>query len=1232
MANELRHADVGTALSKAEWEAVGSHILNSQAAGDIIYASSTSQLSRLGIGSAKQMLAVNSGGTAPEWVSSPPVVTALVPDAADGATIGTASLEFSDIYLADSAVVYFGNDQDVTLTHVADAGLLLNAGMYLTFRDAALKIYSSTDGQLDIDADTEVEITATTVDLNGNLDVSGTYTGGGLMTTGGNIVIPNAGNIGSASDTDAIAISSGGVVTMNQIPVFSAGINVSGGSIAGTLSTAAQGNVTSLGTLTALTVDNIAINGTTIGHTSDTDLLTLTSGNLTIAGTTTLGGHVLTGGDRSIYGSSATSAGGGARLRMLPNSSSTPFIFYTQDNDDDADVIRLKLPGGAATTGTVAWENINVMTIDQAATIQTTTGALTIDGDDGIVLNTGGSGNVIVSEAMSVGATTAPDGTLHVHAGSAGSVTASSLADDLVVENSATGGISILVPDDANAMLNFGSASDNYGAQIYWDYDGNKLVVGTANAGDKIIFQTADGTESAHLSGGATPTFQFQGATTLSTSTGALTIDGDDGIVLQTTGSGGVQVNEELTVGVDDTGYDVKFFGATAGSYMLWDESSNLLQVVNGVLEVETSGADSNAYMLFDNDARLFYVGLFGDDSDTFKIRDSAGGGTDLFKITAGGDASIVGATPSLTIGDGGAEDTMLRFDGNEGDWYVALDDSNNSFMIGEGSTVGSDYRYRISDSGDYNYAHYMYHSFTSNGGGTTAVGLAVGVTLTGHADDSAFLAHMAVGEDIGGANITVNGNVTNVTTLHLSEPEINVSSGTVTNASTLYIANGPSEGTNDYAIFVDSANLNRFDGSMQIGGDITMDSNGGWVYMKGGASSTNATGIAWTFNSADTRYSEIQMDYDTRASVGFLIHSGYPITIDATTQINFDLAGATHMRVSGANPVVTIGDGGAEDTVLLFDGNAINFHAALDDSADAFVIGEGDTAGTTKRFTINATGKHYWGMSTYGAYTSSGSSSVAVGFAFETAVTAVEGDNSYQAHVIAGSNTSGSITTQNQSETIAVVSTFYINEPDITKGNDTITNAATVYIAGDPTEGEDNYALYVSSGTTYFGGRTEIPSAGLWLSTATSTNYKISGTSVGSGTSNVYIGNQQVTTSSDMRLKTDIAPTSVNALELVDKFNVVDFGWNDPSESEAIHGKNYRGKYMGMLAQDTVKVAPWVINDQGGGRDCTECMAGLECDSHGMFMVEYQHLVPTLIKAVQELRQELQEVRNGNG
>jgi len=53
---------------------------------------------------------------------------------------------------------------------------------------------------------------------------------------------------------------------------------------AATVTGAAQSNITSLGTLTTLTVDNVIINGSTIGHTGDTDLMTVASGVLTVAG------------------------------------------------------------------------------------------------------------------------------------------------------------------------------------------------------------------------------------------------------------------------------------------------------------------------------------------------------------------------------------------------------------------------------------------------------------------------------------------------------------------------------------------------------------------------------------------------------------------------------------------------------------------------------------------------------------------------------------------------------------------------------------------------------------------------------------------------------------------------------------------------------------------------------------------------------------------------------------
>ena len=78
-----------------------------------------------------------------------------------------------DLSLAsDSAVLNFGADSDVNLTHVADTALLLNDAIKLTFRDSALSVSSSTDGQLDVDADTEVEITAPTIDLTASTKVT----------------------------------------------------------------------------------------------------------------------------------------------------------------------------------------------------------------------------------------------------------------------------------------------------------------------------------------------------------------------------------------------------------------------------------------------------------------------------------------------------------------------------------------------------------------------------------------------------------------------------------------------------------------------------------------------------------------------------------------------------------------------------------------------------------------------------------------------------------------------------------------------------------------------------------------------------------------------------------------------------------------------------------------------------------------------------------------------------
>ena len=177
---------------------------------------------------------------------------------------------------SDAAVLGFGADKDVTLTHVADTGLLLNSTMAIQFNDASQFINAPSATVLDINATDEIELNATLADINANLDVSGTYTGGGLMTTGGNIVIPDAGNIGSASDTDAISIGADGDVTLTQ-----------------DLELAHDGATLSFGADSEIFIEHVADSGLTLKHTATADdkpvNLTLATGETDMAANDVIG-------------------------------------------------------------------------------------------------------------------------------------------------------------------------------------------------------------------------------------------------------------------------------------------------------------------------------------------------------------------------------------------------------------------------------------------------------------------------------------------------------------------------------------------------------------------------------------------------------------------------------------------------------------------------------------------------------------------------------------------------------------------------------------------------------------------------------------------------------------------------------------------------------------------------------------------------------------------------------
>jgi len=63
--------------------------------------------------------------------------------------------------------------------------------------------------------------------------------------------------------------------------------------------------------------------------------------------------------------------------------------------------------------------------------------------------------------------------------------------------------------------------------------------------------------------------------------------------------------------------------------------------------------------------------------------------GTEVLTLTNSA-MTLKGTTPTLTIGDAGAEDTKIVFDGNAQDYYIGLDDSADDLVIGKGSTVGT--------------------------------------------------------------------------------------------------------------------------------------------------------------------------------------------------------------------------------------------------------------------------------------------------------------------------------------------------------------------------------------------------------------------------------------------------------------------------------------------------------------------------------------------------------------
>ena len=164
--------------------------------------------------------------------------TLLLPDGGNGtllSTVSTATLTNKTL----TTPIITEIDSGSTITLDATTDIVLDAGGGdIFFKDDGTTIATLSNTSTDFVITTGVQdkdfivkgddggagITALTLDMS----AAGLATFNAGVTTGGNIIIPDDGNIGSASDTDAIAISSGGAVTFSQNVIITGTLDVNG--------------------------------------------------------------------------------------------------------------------------------------------------------------------------------------------------------------------------------------------------------------------------------------------------------------------------------------------------------------------------------------------------------------------------------------------------------------------------------------------------------------------------------------------------------------------------------------------------------------------------------------------------------------------------------------------------------------------------------------------------------------------------------------------------------------------------------------------------------------------------------------------------------------------------------------------------------------------------------------------------------------------------------------------
>jgi hypothetical protein len=178
-------------------------------------------------------------------------------------------------------------------------------------------------------------------------------------------------------------------------------------------------------------------------------------------------------------------------------------------------------------------------------------------------------------------------------------------------------------------------------------------------------------------------------------------------VLIGTTTDSGAKLNLQgnLQVGVDDTGYDVTFYGATSGRYLQWDESDDSLLLKDNVTLKIGNGQDLRlSHNATDSTVTNYngdlYITNQADDKDVILRCDDGSGGNAAY-ITLDGSQTTINLQQNVLIGttsnSGGklyvnssTTDRVARFESSDSLAYLQVNDNLDSLYISTENQIGS--------------------------------------------------------------------------------------------------------------------------------------------------------------------------------------------------------------------------------------------------------------------------------------------------------------------------------------------------------------------------------------------------------------------------------------------------------------------------------------------------------------------------------------------------------------